>query len=74
MSSDRGRPTRLREWRERRFLSQAELARLAAIQRVTVTRIENGDVLPQRRTIRKLAKALKIGPEQLLEQRAAEPK
>ncbi len=56
---------RLREWRSRRALSQRELAALAGIQQVTVTRLETGSQHPRPRTIRKLAKALDITIEEL---------
>ena len=56
---------RLREWRRRRLLTQEELAKLAGVGYVTVSRIEttgNGRVT----TLRKLAAALNITPEQLM--------
>ncbi len=56
---------RLYEWRIRRALNQAELAEAAGVARTTIVRLEHGDpkVLP--RTLRKLARALRIRPEQL---------
>jgi transcriptional regulator with XRE-family HTH domain len=59
--------TRLREWRRRRALSQRELAGLAGIRQPTVVRLEKGAQQPHPRTIRKLAKALDIPIEELLE-------
>lgn len=56
---------RLREWRRRRLLTQQDLAELAGVGYVTVSRVEttgNGRVT----TLRKLAKALGITPEQLM--------
>ncbi len=59
---------RLREARERAFLSQGELAEGAGLSRFTIWRIEDGgsptEVYP--RTIRKLAKALGVGPQELV--------
>jgi transcriptional regulator with XRE-family HTH domain len=59
--------TNLRALRESQAYSQAELAELAGIQKVTVTRIELGRVQPRPRTIRKLAKALGVNPRDLLD-------
>ncbi len=57
----------LRELRRRSAYSQAELAERAGVQQVTVARIETGQVQPQGRTIRKLAKALGVEPWRLLD-------
>lgn len=55
---------RLREQRLRRAFSQEELARLAGVSRTTIIKIEGGrDAWPQ--TVRKLAHALKIRPQDL---------
>jgi transcriptional regulator with XRE-family HTH domain len=56
--------TRLRDARERRFLTQDELAEAAGVQVVTISRIENDRQLgkPRLTTIRKLAAALEIDP------------
>ncbi len=57
---------KVREARERRFLSQRELAGKAGMNHNTVWRIEGGgsiEVHP--RTIRKLAEALSIDPASL---------
>ncbi len=56
--------TRLREARERRFLTQDELAEAAGVQVVTISRIENGRQIskPRLTTIRKLAHALGSDP------------
>jgi transcriptional regulator with XRE-family HTH domain len=59
--------TRLRTVRERVPLTQRELADLADINRVTLVRIETGQEEPFPRTIRKLAKALKVSPTDLME-------
>lgn len=57
----------LRSLRQRQAYSQAELAELAGVRKVTVARIELGRVNPRPRTIRKLAKALGVEPWQLLD-------
>jgi transcriptional regulator with XRE-family HTH domain len=63
--------TNLRALRESQAYSQAELAELAGVQKVTVTRIERGRVQPRPRTIRKLAKALGVNPGELLDNRGS---
>lgn len=53
-------------WREHKLMSGAELARKAGIGRSTITRAEKGDEVVSWANIRKLASALEISPEQLL--------
>ncbi len=57
---------RLRAVRERRALSQRELAELAGVSRVTVIRIESGLDDPYPSTVRKLANALGVEPSDLM--------
>jgi DNA-binding XRE family transcriptional regulator len=52
----------LKEWRLRNFLTQQELATKARMCRDTVNQVERGRQKPAMRTIRKLAKALKVKP------------
>ena len=52
-------------WRERRALSQRDLARLANVSQFSISRIETGQQRPRPSTLRKLAKALSLSPEQL---------
>lgn len=55
----------LRSWRERKALSQRDLAALAGVGLTTIVRIEQGrPVRPS--TLRRLAQALAIEPEALL--------
>lgn len=55
---------RLREQRERRALSQEELAKLSGVSRTTIIKLESGrGAWPQ--TVRKLARALKVDPAEL---------
>jgi transcriptional regulator with XRE-family HTH domain len=60
------RLTRLRKWRERKAFSQQELAERAHITRAALSRIESGAAEPHPRTIRKLAQALGVQPEDLM--------
>jgi transcriptional regulator with XRE-family HTH domain len=57
---------RLRELRRRRVLTLEELAEKAGVGRNTIWRLEHGVMGAQPRTIRKLAKALNVEPEQLV--------
>lgn len=56
---------RLREWRQRRLLTQEELARKAGVGTVTIARIEGG-AGARISTLRKLAEALEVTPDQLI--------
>jgi len=58
--------SRLRELRRRRVLSLEELAEKAGVGRNTIWRLEHGVMGAQPRTIRKLAKALDVEPEELV--------
>ena len=58
--------TRLKAIRERKALSQEELAKKAGINRVTLARIETG-AEPYPATVRKLAEALGVDPAELME-------
>ncbi len=58
---------RLKRARERAALSQEELAKKAGVSRVTVARVEACLDDPQPRTVRKLAAALGVEPEALME-------
>jgi transcriptional regulator with XRE-family HTH domain len=57
---------RLRELRRRRVLTLEELAEEAGVGRNTIWRLEHGVMGAQPRTIRKLAKALNVEPEELV--------
>ena len=56
---------RLRSIRESRFMTQVELATAAGVHEITVTRLEAGQDA-QMSTIRKLASALGVKPEELV--------
>jgi transcriptional regulator with XRE-family HTH domain len=56
---------RLREHRERRSFSLAELAQLSGIAKSTIYRLEHGGPAPHPKTVRKLAEALGVEPADL---------
>jgi DNA-binding XRE family transcriptional regulator len=64
------RPLFLREWRESRLMTQAELAAKAGVSRDTVVKIETGKQDARFATVRKLAAALGIEPKSLYQQPA----
>jgi transcriptional regulator with XRE-family HTH domain len=53
-------PVLLRHWRDKRGYSVRQLAELAGVGFVTVSRIENGHISPTVTMLEKLAKALDI--------------
>jgi transcriptional regulator with XRE-family HTH domain len=57
---------RLREIREARWMTQAELAEKSGLVRSTIIRLENGEDAPYARTVRRLAHALRVPPEDLV--------
>jgi len=57
---------RFRQLRRQRVLTMEELAEKAGVGRNTVWRLEHGVMGAQPRTIRKLAKALGVKPEELV--------
>ncbi len=58
----------LKRERERRLLTQQELAAKAGVGYPTISRIENDHAEPHFRTIRKLAKALGVDPAELVKE------
>jgi transcriptional regulator with XRE-family HTH domain len=58
---------KLRTLREARFLSHRDLAKRAGVSPTTVLNLEAGRVEAQRRTLRKLARALEVDPAELVE-------
>src|SRR5688572_30531381 len=65
--------TRLKDVRQRKALTKQQLADRAGVNRVTIARIEGGKDEPFPTTVRKVADALGVDPEDLLEP-AAEAK
>jgi transcriptional regulator with XRE-family HTH domain len=59
--------SRLKVVRERKALTQEELARASGVSRPTIARIETGDTEPYPSTTRKLAQALGVDPGDLME-------
>lgn len=57
----------LREVREARLMTQADLAGKAGVDIDTISTIENGKRLPRRHTLEKLAKALEVEIDVLVE-------
>lgn len=55
----------LKHWRAEKALSQADLAQLAGVDRVTINQLEVGRHRPRPSTIRKLASALQLEPQDL---------
>jgi transcriptional regulator with XRE-family HTH domain len=61
------RRDRLRKVRDMRLLSQRELAERAGLSPTTILKLESGRVdEPHPRTIRKLADALEVDPDELV--------
>jgi transcriptional regulator with XRE-family HTH domain len=58
--------SRLRYFREQAALTQQELAERAGLTRLTVMLLEQGQQQPRPATTRKLARALKIRPADLM--------
>ena len=55
----------LRRLRERRYLTQRELAAKAGVSADTIVKLEQDRWEPRLRTIRKLAEALDVHPDEL---------
>ena len=55
----------LKELREQAFLSQRELAKKAKVNHITVARLETRQHKPHFKTVRALAKALKVQPDEI---------
>jgi predicted transcriptional regulator len=56
----------LKTVRESQFLTQQELAEKAGISRVTVNRLEQQEMDARFSTVKKLARALKVPPSELV--------
>jgi transcriptional regulator with XRE-family HTH domain len=57
---------RLRYLRERAALTQKELGDRAGLTRISVMRLEAGERSPRPGTVRKLARALRVKPAELM--------
>ncbi|HEV2108521.1 MAG TPA: helix-turn-helix transcriptional regulator [Thermomicrobiales bacterium] len=58
---------RLREVRERLFVTQAELSERTGIAEATLSRLENGIQRPRISTVRKIAEGLGVATEELVD-------
>ena len=56
----------LRDLRKRRLLTQEQLAERSGVGIATIVRVERNQVEPRGSTIRKLAEALSVEPEELV--------
>lgn len=70
--SDRHLSNRLREWRSRKELTQADLAELTGVSRKTINTVENGICVPSVQLALALAQALDTTVEALFSLTAAE--
>ncbi len=61
------RHDKLREARERRFLTQQQLADRAGTSKANISRLESGEQNARMSTIVRLAAALDVEPEELVE-------
>jgi transcriptional regulator with XRE-family HTH domain len=57
---------RLRDLRKRSLMTQRQLADKSGVGVTTIIRIERNQVEPHGRTIRRLAEALEVAPEELV--------
>ena len=64
---------RLLELRETAMLSQTELAKMAGITQAAVSGFERGERRAQPRTVRRLAKALGVAPNDLVVRQHPKP-
>ena len=64
----------LRATRRAKLLTQEELAQASGLNRVTIWQLETGIRNPQLSSIRRLAEALGVPPEQLMEAPAPPPR
>lgn len=65
---------RLREMRLAQVMTQAELAQRSGVTEATISRIESGQQLARISTIKKLARALDVAPQELIVPETADTK
>jgi DNA-binding XRE family transcriptional regulator len=58
--------SRLKEYREKRMLTQMELAEQSGVSRAAIARLETTDTKATPKTARKLAEVLKVKPQTLI--------
>jgi transcriptional regulator with XRE-family HTH domain len=61
------RVSNLAEYRRRRTLTQEELAKLSGVSRATIAALEMGHRGAHPRTIERLARVLRVKPQELME-------
>lgn len=59
---------RLKELRKKQQLSLRDLAKISGVHYSTISRIENGEFLPNLAILAKLARALKVPIEELIDE------
>lgn len=57
---------KLRQVRERLFMTQSDLAEKTGIAEATISRIENGIQVPRVSTVKKIARAMGVEPDELI--------
>ncbi len=57
---------RLKEYREKRMMTQMELAERSGVSRASIARLETTDTKATPRTARKLAEVLRVRPQTLV--------
>lgn len=62
-------PERLRSTRQRKVLTQEELASKAGVRKATITELETGKRVPRPSTLRKIAHALGVRAEDFFSER-----
>lgn len=66
-----GFKVRLREVRENALVTQEELAQRSGVGKASISRIETGHHVPRFSTIKKLAAALDVEPQELIDRKGA---
>jgi len=66
-NSDLSKRKRAREFRTRKGLTQEELAENSGLSLRTIQRIENGEVMPRGDSLKRIAVALQVTPDDLIE-------
>jgi len=73
-NSDLSKRKRAREFRTRKGLTQEELAENSGLSLRTIQRIENGEVMPRGDSLKRIAVALQVTPDDLIEWQVLENK
>lgn len=65
---------RVKELRARRGFSQEQLADLSGLSLRTIQRVENGETVPRGETLKRLAVALQVSPDEIIDWQVIEDK